>query len=57
MLTFDDEIYAALKKACDHDNDAMHLARAARRKCLTGSSLLPVHSVSMTVIHILCWLV
>ena len=32
MLTFDDDIYAALKKACDHDSDddAMHLARAAR---------------------------
>ena len=32
MLTFDDDVCAALKKACDHDNDddAMHLARAAR---------------------------
>ncbi len=32
MLTFDDDICAALKNACDHDcdDDAMHLARAAR---------------------------
>ena len=32
MLTFDSDIFAALKKACDHDgdDDAMHLARAAR---------------------------
>ena len=32
MLTFDDEICAAVKNACDHDgdDDAMHLVRAAR---------------------------
>ena len=32
MLTFDDDIGAALKKACDQDSDddAMHLVRAAR---------------------------
>ena len=35
MLTFDDDICAALKKACDHDgdDDAMHLVRAARIVC------------------------
>ena len=32
MFTFDDDLCAALKKACDHDSDddAMHLVRAAR---------------------------
>lgn len=32
MLTFDDDIGSALRKACDHDSDhdAMHLARAAK---------------------------
>lgn len=30
ILTFDDDICGALKKACDHDSDAMHLARAAQ---------------------------
>ena len=32
MLTFDDEICAAVKNACDHDgdDDATHLVRAAR---------------------------
>ena len=29
LLTFQKNIGAALKKACDHDSDAMHLARAA----------------------------
>ena len=29
FLTFDDNIGSALRKACDYDNDAMHLARAA----------------------------
>ena len=32
MLSFDDDIGDALKKACDHDsdNDAMHLAQTAK---------------------------
>lgn len=30
VLTFNDAIGGALKKACDKDNDALHLARAAR---------------------------
>ena len=29
LLTFQKNIGSALKKACDHDRDAMHLARAA----------------------------
>ena len=29
LLTFQKNIGSALKKACDHDSDAMHLARAA----------------------------
>ena len=29
VLTFDDDVGGALKKACDYDNDAMHLAHAA----------------------------
>ena len=29
LLTFQKNIGSALKKACDHDNDAMHLVRAA----------------------------
>ena len=27
LLTFQKNIESALKKACDHDSDAMHLAR------------------------------
>jgi hypothetical protein len=30
LLIFNDDIVGALKKACDHDSDAMHLARAAQ---------------------------
>ena len=30
LLTFDDNIGSALRKACDYDSDAMHLARAAQ---------------------------
>ncbi|KAJ8380702.1 hypothetical protein SKAU_G00014800 [Synaphobranchus kaupii] len=30
LLTFQDDIGDALKKACDHDSDAMHLVRAAQ---------------------------
>ena len=35
MLTFDDDISTALKKACDHDSDqdAMHLVHAAKVVC------------------------
>ena len=29
LLTFQKNIGSALKKACDHDSDAMHLTRAA----------------------------
>ena len=29
VLTFDDDVGGALKKACDYDNDAVHLAQAA----------------------------
>ena len=29
LLTFQKNIGSALKKACDHKSDAMHLARAA----------------------------
>ena len=30
LLTFEGSVGSALRKACDYDNDAMHLARAAR---------------------------
>ena len=30
ILSFDEDISTAIKKACDHDSDAMHLARAAQ---------------------------
>ena len=30
ILSFDEDISTAIKKACDHDSDAMHLARATQ---------------------------
>ena len=30
VLSFDEDISTAIKKACDHDSNAMHLARAAQ---------------------------
>ena len=49
LLTFDDSIGGALKKACEHDrdSDAMHLPQTAQvvcRKMFEKSSLLMVHS-------------
>ena len=51
----------ALKNACNHDSDddAMHLARAARiirKDTFIRSSHLAVLFVSMTVFHSLYWL-
>ena len=30
MLLFDNDIGGALQKACDHDNDTMHLVQAGK---------------------------
>ncbi len=34
LLTFEEDVGDALKKACDHDSDAMHLMRAAQSVCV-----------------------
>ena len=47
LFTFLDDIGGILRKACDHDSDVMHLARAGKlciEKCLRESSHFIGHS-------------
>ena len=62
VLSFDEDISTAIKKACDHDSDAMHLARAAqvvRKEMFKRSFHLMDHSsrvLSKMLYHSLCLL-
>ena len=59
ILSFDADISTAIKKACAHDSDEMHLARAAQVVCKEMFAHLMDHSsrvLSKMLYHSLCLL-